>query len=237
MNFDKIIRNELSGWKAWELTWMTVACMAIVIPSYIAGNTPLRLICGACGALSVVLAGKGKLSCYLFGTAQRLTYAYIAFGSMFYGEVMLNLLYFFPLEFYGVYEWYKNMDYDKHEVKKRRMSNKLRWYISGGIIAATILYGLFLKYLNGKLPYIDSLSTVVSVVAMLVTIKMYMEQWILWMFINLVTVCMWAYDIYNGGENIAVLLMWSVYLANSIIMFFRWRRETSASTTPHLHQS
>lgn len=226
MNFERIIRNEISGWKAWELIWMAVACAAIVIPSYIAGNTPLRLICGACGALSVVLAGKGKLSCYLFGTAQRLTYAYIAFGSMFYGEVMLNLLYFFPLEFYGVYEWYKNMDFDKHEVKKRRMSNKLRWYIAVGIIVATILYGLFLKHLNGKLPYIDSLSTVVSVVAMLVTIKMYMEQWILWMFINLVTVCMWAYDICNGGENIAVLLMWSVYLANSIIMFFRWRKET-----------
>ncbi|MCQ2235705.1 MAG: nicotinamide riboside transporter PnuC [Bacteroidales bacterium] len=228
MSFSDIVKNEFSGWRTWELIWMAVACTAIVIPSYIAGNTPLRLVCGACGAISVVLTGKGKLSCYLFGTAQRLIYAYIAFGAMFYGEVMLNLLYFFPLEFYGVYEWYKNMDFSTHEVKKRRMSARQRWIVAIVVVVATVLYGLFLKYLNGKLPYVDSLSTVVSVVAMLVTIKMYMEQWLLWMFINIVTVGMWAYDLYNGGQNIAVLLMWSVYLVNSIIMFFRWRRETSA---------
>lgn len=227
MSFSDIVKNEFSGWKAWEVIWMVVACAAIVIPSYLAGNTTLRLICGACGAISVVLTGKGKLSCYLFGTAQRLIYAYIALGAMFYGEVMLNLLYFFPLEFYGVYEWYKHMDFEKHEVKKRRMSNKQRLFVALGIMVATFVYGLFLKYLNGKLPYIDSLSTVVSVVAMLVTIKMYMEQWLLWMFINAITVGMWTYDVYNGRENIAVLLMWSVYLINSVIMFFRWRRETA----------
>ncbi|MCF0190853.1 MAG: nicotinamide mononucleotide transporter [Marinilabiliaceae bacterium] len=236
MSIKEIITNELSGWKLWELTWMFIACTAIVIPSYLAGNTSLRIICGACGAISVVLAGKGKLSCYLFGTAQRLIYAYIAYGAMYYGEVMLNVLYFFPLEFYGVYEWYRHMNYETHEVKKRRMSVSQRWIVVGVVIVATIVYGIFLKYLNGKLPYVDSLSTIVSIVAMIVTIKMYMEQWLLWMFINAVTVGMWIYDIYTGGQNIAILLMWSVYLINSVIMFFKWRGEVVGKTNRVCHK-
>ena len=91
--------------------------------------------------------------------------------------------------------------------------------------AGTIAYGFFLKALGGALPFVDALSTVASVVAMVISVKMYMEQWIIWIVVDVVTVIMWAIAFANGNESMATLLMWIVYLGNAIIMYFKWAKE------------
>jgi nicotinamide mononucleotide transporter len=35
---------------------------------------------------------------------------------------------------------------------------------------------------------------------------------------------MWIAAFFNGGESVAVLLMWSIYLLNAIFMFVKWYR-------------
>ena len=88
-----------------------------------------------------------------------------------------------------------------------------------------VLYGMVLAALGGSLPYVDSMSTVVSVVAQILSIWRLMEQWVLWIVVDIVTVVMWAVDFAKGGETIATLAMWSIYLINAFIMFARWYRE------------
>ncbi|MBO7649546.1 MAG: nicotinamide mononucleotide transporter, partial [Lachnospiraceae bacterium] len=77
------------------------------------------------------------------------------------------------------------------------------------------------------LPYVDSMSTVVSVVAQILSVWRLMEQWVLWVVVDIVTVIMWAVDFAKGGETIATLAMWAIYLVNAIIMFVRWYREAN----------
>jgi nicotinamide mononucleotide transporter len=45
------------------------------------------------------------------------------------------------------------------------------------------------------------------------------------MFVNTVTIVMWAVNFAQGGENISTMLMWSIYLINAIIMYVRWNKE------------
>ena len=80
--------------------------------------------------------------------------------------------------------------------------------------------------MGGNLPFVDSMSTVVSVVAQILCIKRYVEQWVLWIVVDIVTVIMWIAAFFIGGESVATLLMWSVYLINAIIMFIKWSKET-----------
>ena len=79
--------------------------------------------------------------------------------------------------------------------------------------------------MGGNLPYIDSMSTVVSVVAQILSIRRLVEQWVLWIVVNIVTVIMWAIDFSKGGETISTLAMWSIFLINAVVMFVRWHRE------------
>ena len=73
----------------------------------------------------------------------------------------------------------------------------------------------------------DSLSTVASVAAMIISVWMYMEQWVIWIVVDVVTVAMWVWAFAHGNESIATLLMWVVYLVNAVIMYVKWSREAN----------
>ena len=225
MTLKKFVADELSNWRPWEVGWLLLACVVITGLSVYWQDSLIGIISATTGVACVVCTGKGKLSAYIFGTVNVVLYAIIAFNARSYGEVMLNALYYFPMEFYGFYIWSKHMNQETHEVQKRWMQPKGRYLVTVAVIAGTVGYGFVLKALGGALPFVDALSTVVSVVAMLVSVKMHVEQWILWIVVDVVTVIMWGVAFAQGSESIATLLMWIVYLGNAVMMYLKWARE------------
>lgn len=223
----KIIKNEFQGWKVWECIWLVISVTAVFIAASLFKDSKIAVIASVCGIFSSVLTGKGKLSAYFVGGVSRVLYAIVAFPAHLYGEVMLNLLYFVPMEFYGIYVWYKNMDFETHEVQKLSMSSKKFLILLVVIVAGTVGFGYFLKYLGGILPFADAFTNVVSIIAMLVTIKRYSQTWLLWMIVNAVSIALWIYSFANGTGSIAILLMWIIYFSNSLIMYLKWKMELS----------
>lgn len=223
----KYIKAELKNWKAIEVFWLLAAVIIILILSIYWKDNWIGITAAVTGVACVVLTGKGKLSSYIFGIINVLFYAYIAYNAKYYGEVMLNMLYYLPMNFVGWYAWYKHMDEETGEVEKKRMSvrNSIIVFLATGI--AIFIYGFVLRAMGGNLPFVDSMSTVVSVVAQILCIKRYVEQWILWIVVDIVTVIMWIAAFFTGGESVATLLMWSIYLINAIIMFIKWNKEAA----------
>ncbi len=221
----RFIRNELSGWQKWEVIWLVTACTMIAALSIYWHDSLMGIVSATTGVACVVCTGKGKPSAYIFGTVNVVLYAIISFKAKYYGEVMLNALYYFPMEFYGFYVWNKHMNTETHEVEKKRMTLEGRGKLLAVTAFGTVIYGFVLKALGGSLPFVDSLSTVASVVAMVISVKMYMEQWIIWIIVDIVTVIMWGVAFAGGNESMATLLMWVVYLGNAVIMYFKWAKE------------
>lgn len=222
-----LLKNEFIGWKLWEILWLLFCTICISIISFFYKDSAIGIAGAICGIVSSVLTGKGKLSAYIIGGIGRIFYAIIAFKALYYGEVFLNLLYFVPMEFYGIYVWNKNMDNSTHEVVKQKMpKNKLLIYTLL-IILFTILLTAILKYYNDPLPFLDSLTNTLSVFAMIITIKRYYQQWILWAIINCISISMWVYSFINGTGSIAILFMWIIYLMNSIIMLIKWYKDSN----------
>ena len=222
MTIKYYLKSELRGWKPFDVIWLCIATSVILSLSLIWKDNAIGIICALTGIWCVILTGQGKLSSFLFGTINTLLYAYVAFFAKYYGEIMLNLLYYFPTNIIGLIAWKRRFDEDTGEVDKTRMSLKGSLATYAITAAAIFLYGLVLKKLGGNLPFIDSMSTVISVVAQILLIRRYMEQWILWIVVDVVTVIMWAVNFAHGGGDIATLLMWIIYLVNAVIMFVRW---------------
>ena len=221
----KYVKSELTGWKKMEVAWLAIASAVILALSIYWKDSMIGIISALTGVWCVILTGKGKRSSFIFGTINVLFYAYIAFGAKYYGEVMLNLIYYFPMNFVGWFAWNKHMNEENGEVIKSSLPRKKGIILYVCTAVAIFLYGLMLRALNGNLPFVDSMSTVVSVVAQILSVKRLTEQWVLWIVVDVVTVIMWAVNFANGGESIATLLMWSIYLLNAIIMYIRWKRE------------
>jgi len=221
-----VIKNEFLGWKKSEIIWLLIAVSVILGLSIYWGDTTLAIISATTGVMCVVLTGKGKISSFIFGLINIVTYIYIAYVARFYGEVMLNAIYYLPMQFVGIYFWNKNMNNDTYEVVKNKLKFKTWILIIIGIVMVSIVYGFILNLLGGNLPYIDSFSTVLAVVAMIMIVKRLTEQWYLWICVNIIMIGMWIWNFYHNQDNLATLLMWGVYLINAIIMLFKWKRES-----------
>lgn len=225
----EFVKNEFFGWRKWEILWLALATTVIVVLSLYWGDNFRGILMAATGVVCVVLTGKGKMSCYLFGLVNTLLYAWIAFEAKYYGEVMLNALYYVPMQFVGWFTWKKHMNKETKEVKKERLS--LRWQMLLVALSCVLIYvyGLLLKKLGGNLPFVDSMSTCLSVLAMILSVKRLMEQWILWIVVDVVTIYMWAVSYWQGGTDVATLLMWIVYLLNAVFMFIKWFQESKGA--------
>lgn len=224
-----LIKQELSGWKSWEIAWMTIACSVIIGLSIYWGDTLMGIISATTGVICVIATGKGKLMAYVFGAINCALYAIISYQANYLGEAMLNALYYLPMQFVGFFVWKKNMNSETNEVKKRHMSWKLRILSLVSIAVSTWLYGMLLAHLGGNMPYVDAFTTMCSVIAMIVSIGMYSEQWWIWIGVDIFTVYLWWVDFRTGNDNLSTLLMWIVYLGNAIIMCIKWEKEARVS--------
>ena len=225
----EIVKRELSGWKKWEVIWLLLATAVILGLSIYWKDSMTGIWAALTGIWCVILTGKGKLSSFWVGTVNTILYAVVAWQARYWGEVMLNLIYYVPMNFVGLYMWSKNMNNQTEEVVKERMSFKGSVLAYTCVIAGTLGYGVILNLMNGTLPFIDSMSTVFSIFAQFLCVKRYMEQWVLWIVVDIVTVIMWVYAFINGTGDMATVLMWSIYLINAIIMFIKWKKDTKSA--------
>lgn len=222
----KYLKDYFKDWNLFEKIWLLAFSIINIYLFFAWHDTVIGLTASLTGMICVVLVAKGKISNYYFGIVNVVLYAYIAWQSKYYGEVMLNALYFLPIQFVGLYYWRINVDrrktWDDVKIKFLSFTERWAWLLISAL--GTFFYGLLLKYLGGTLPFVDSSTTVLSVVAMLLMVKRVTEQWILWIAIDVVSIYMWFYILAQGGNEISMLVMWSAYLVNAVYGFYNWIR-------------
>ena len=106
----KWIKNEFwIGYNLFEKLFMLSMLLVQIVVFCVAPDTPLGIISGIAGVISVVLCAKGKISFYFIGFVQTITYLILAWQNRFYGEVIENLFYLVTMV-WGIFVWKKNME-------------------------------------------------------------------------------------------------------------------------------
>jgi len=219
------IKKEFEGWGKYERFILPALILVIVTISIYMKDTPVALISAICGICATILAGKGKISCYVFGMLSNICYSYISYKNLFWGNLALNMLYYFPMQFVGIANWKKHMKKDKQEIYKTKLTKKeLFIYI---VCASVLIISLsfILSYFNDLNPIIDSVTTIVSIFAFIFTVKRCVEQWYAWTIVNFLCVIMWIGAYLNGSHCFATILMWLTYFILGIYFLANWNKE------------
>lgn len=238
--FKYLIHEELSGWKAFDIIWLVTVCVIITTVTLLTSNAEAfglshptlssgavkacvvcSIVAAIIGVINVVLGGKGKLSNYFFGVVSACLMIYINMTVKNYG-IMLVSVYNLIMQFVGFRAWSKNMNADTHEVKKIHMKEKERWVYAGILLAATFVLGFIMRNVGDSHPFIDAFITSAQVIAMILMVRMFAEQWWLWIVINIASIYLF---LTSREVTLALALMYMVYFVNSIIMCVRWERE------------
>ena len=232
------MKNKILSAYDWFLIVGVIATNLIY--SLLSGNIDIiGSVAGVAGVLCVVLVAKGSIWNYVFGVVNVSLYAYISYQASLYGDAGLNALYYFPMQFIGWWQWRKRgaaMSANETggqsvQVKARRFTWQQRACLFLGCAAAVVAVGYLLKYLGDPQPFKDSTTTVLSIVAQALMALAFMEQWVLWIITNIVSVVMWGVCVARGDVHAEVMvIMWTFYLMNSLNGLRVWISLSKGST-------
>lgn len=207
-----------------------------IIYSLLSGDLDIvGSVAGIAGVLCVVLVAKGSLWNYLFGIINVSMYAYISYKASLYGDAALNALYYVPMQFIGWWQWRKrgaamNEAEGSAQVRARRFNAMQRALLFLGCAILVVAVGFILRYVGDPQPFKDSTTTVLSIVAQALMALAFMEQWVLWIITNVVSVVMWSICAARGEAHASVMvIMWSFYLLNSLNGLRVWLRLSKPS--------
>lgn len=225
MKIIEIIKLDIKGWTDQELFWLTLIFAAILINSFMVKDNPVAVISAFCGILYTVIAGKGKVSCYLFGVTGSFCYSYLSFKAALYGNLALYLFYYVPMQIFGFFNWQKHLLKKSNEIVKVRLSkNELLKVCTIAILGSFVTVHL-LWLLKDANPVVDGVTTFLSIIGMYLTVRRAIEQWIVWMIVNGLSFFMWLNLILQGVKAYSTLIMWGVYFICAVYFFRCWKKE------------
>jgi nicotinamide mononucleotide transporter len=183
-------------------------------------------LAGITGVVCVVLVAKGNILNYFFGLVNVALYAYVSFKAQLYGDAALNALYYLPMQFVGWYSWINRREsVDSVTVEARRMSLMQRVWLGLFTVSTVSLTAWVLYLFRDPQPVKDAATTILSVIAMFLMVRRFMEQWVLWVVTNIISVVMWVVALANGEAHSALMIiMWVFYLANSLNGWVTWAK-------------
>ncbi len=208
-----------------DLFWIIALMIVGGLFSLLISNTLFDLSVSLSGILCVGLIAIGRREGYLVGLYNSASYALLSYQNGLFGEMYLNILFFIPSSLVGYFLWQRHQD-QNHTVVMQQLPKSWRWSILVGCGLATLGLGWILQ-LNPQqnTPYLDATTNVLSIVATLLMMGRYQEQWLLYIILNGVTIMMWILRTMVGGEaSDLMVLMWSLFLINALFGYWRWHQ-------------
>ena len=200
------IKNFFADWSWKEKAWLAFVLIVQTVAWGIQKESAFMLVMTLTSSLNLVL------------------YAINCMGIPLYGEVMYNLIYSIPVSTIAIFTWKKNMT-KGGEVKFRTMTPKIMITTAVVTIAGVLAYMQILKWMGGNLPFMDSLTTVVSVVASFLYLLRFSEQWAMWAIVNALSIVMWIMVFMQGDSSaLLIIIMKSINFINSTYGFLNWRK-------------
>lgn len=224
MKIVEFVNKELIGWKKREIIFLYLVLFFILISSHLVKDTPIAVMSAICGIMYTIIAGKGKISCYFFGLAGSWCYVWLSLSNALWGNMLLYLCYYIPMQILGIFRWKKHLHNDTNEIIRIRLNPKQRIIflligLVGSIFTSEILY-----FCHDKSPVADGITTFLSILGMYLTVRRAIEQWIVWFIVNGISVLMWLNLFMHGAKTLATVIMWGVYFVLAIYFYFDWRK-------------
>ena len=196
--------------------FVLIGIITQLITCYIMGDTLIALCSGIAGVISVVLCSQKKLSFYFWGILQLVTILIISYQTGLYGKVLENGFYLITM-LLGFWLWDKNKT--DNEVKTETMN--FSDYAILAIFVPLLIYGvsLFVVDANSEQPVLDTTTTVIGIIAQLMLIFRFREQWVLWFILDVLCIVLWAKD-----GNWCLMVQYIFWTINCVYGYFCWKK-------------
>jgi nicotinamide mononucleotide transporter len=167
--------------------------------------------------LSVLLTIIENIWLWGFGLLGVIFYLVVFYRAKLYANMWLQVI-FIVLQLYGWYEWlYGGSGNSELQITRATVQLDLGLLLIAIIGIAGMGYG-FKKYSDNAMPFADSAATVLSLIAQWMLAKKYIENWLVWIAVNLII-------IFLGLKQKLYLTagLYLVFFILAVIGFIKWQ--------------
>ena len=169
------------------------------------------------GIIYLYLEYKASFRMWPVGILMSLFYTYVYITTKFYSFAIINI-YFILAGIYGWIKWNKS-NTEESSIELRHCPKKFFAPILLALVIVFIFLVAILRYFtDSPVTYGDSFVTTFSMVAMWMLAQRYVEQWILLIILNIVSVF-----IYFQQDLYATTIMYFIYSIVSCFGFIKWK--------------
>lgn len=189
----------------------------------IASVTPLEGTAVVFGLVSVWLSTRENILSWPTAIVNVGLYSVLFFREKLYADMGLQVIYL-VLSVYGWYEW-KFGGENKSELRVSRLTGRLALVLAAIGVAGSLMLGAFLhRRTDASLPYLDATLAVFSLVAQWMMTRKILENWALWIALDVVYV--WMFLALKSLPFTG--FQYSVFLLLAVLGLRDWRRSYAA---------
>ncbi len=175
------------------------------------------------GLIYLWLEYKANIWVWVVGSIMPLVHGTLYLTKGIYADAAMQL-YYVLAGIYGLVVWLRKpsaKSEDKHEGKIRH--TPVGWILP---LAATyavlhaVLYFLLSEFTDSTVPFFDSMSTAMCIVAMWMLSRKLVEQWLVWLVVDMISVGLYFYKGIPGTASLYVL-----YCILAVAGYLRWRKQ------------
>lgn len=170
------------------------------------------------GLLYLYLEFKASVWLWPVGVVMPLIYIIIFYNSKFYADMGIYIYYFFA-SIYGWYVWTRST---KKGADSSITHTPLNYYGKLSLLFIVIFIGIafiLIRFTDSPVPYGDSFTTSLSIIAMWMLAHKYIEQWWLWIGVNVVSTGLY---LWKGLYPTALLFI--IYSIIPFFGYFKWKK-------------
>ncbi|HSW67995.1 MAG TPA: nicotinamide riboside transporter PnuC [Bacteroidales bacterium] len=185
----------------------------------------LEIIAVSFGILSVWFARKANILVYPTGIVSVLIYVYICFFAKLYAHMSINMFYF-AMSVYGWYNWTRK-DENQKVIPISWNTPKQQWVAILAVITGyAVIFALIwifkhddLSYIRSFVPFVDSFTSAVFLVGMLLMARKKIENWLYWIIGNSVSI-----PLYFSLGLVMTSVQYIVFLGLAVLGYYEWRK-------------
>jgi len=194
--------------------------MTEVFTTWIVGNK-VELSGALLGILYIFFSIKQHILTWPVGLLTSVLYIIVFFKSGFYADMGLQFYYVF-ISIYGWYYWLKGGDKKEEEdlpVRKITRDVLVKSTLVTVLIYALILF-ILIRFTDSTVPFMDSFTTALSIIATWMLAKKYIEHWYIWIIVDSVSAGLYVY------KNLyPTVILFLIYTVMAIIGYFEWKKD------------
>jgi nicotinamide mononucleotide transporter len=148
--------------------------------------------------------------------ASSLLYMLLFWNSRLYGDASLQV-FFAIVAAWGWWQWLRGTDASGHALVVRKLGARGRWWLLVAVALAWPATALFLsRFTDTDVPWWDAFPTAASVVGQWLLGRKYVENWPVWIVVDVVAAALFAYK--------GLWLTTGLYLVFVAMAWVGWRR-------------